>query len=307
MTVVVLGASGMLGSMALSWLARDPSLKLRATVRDGALVPDAQRIAPGCEVQVLDAESASPERIAAALEGASHAVNCIGVIKPYIHDDNSAEVQRALRVNGLFPHLLAAAAERTRCRVLQIATDCVYSGAKGGYLEAAPQDALDVYGKSKSVGEVHGPWIHHLRCSIIGPELKAHASLLDWFLGQPKGATVKGFTNHDWNGVTTLHYARLCHGVIRSGLQLPHLQHVVPQGTITKAALLGAFARAYGREDVVVQPFQAATVIDRTLGTSNPTLNEALWRAAGYERPPTIEQMVSELGAYRVAPAGGAR
>lgn len=298
MKVVILGASGMLGSMVLSWLARDPELALVATGRTAELFPGMKRLAPTCEPRLLDADTASADSLAALIAGADWVVNCIGVIKPYIKDDNPVQTARALRVNAVFPHLLAQAAERTGARVLQIATDCVYSGLQGRYAEGASHDALDVYGKSKSLGEVHSPQVHHLRCSIIGPEPKCHVSLLDWFLGQPQGAGVKGFTNHDWNGVTTLHYAKVCHGILKQGLALPHLLHVVPSGTLTKADLLGAFASAYGRTDITIEPVAAATVVDRTLATSQPDLNTAVWAAAGYPVPPTVPQMVQDMADY---------
>jgi dTDP-4-dehydrorhamnose reductase len=298
MKVIVLGASGMLGSMVLSWLGRDPSLQLIATGRETELFAGMKRLAPTCDPRALDAESATVESLEALLGGADWAVNCIGVIKPYIKDDNPTQTQRALRVNSLFPHLLAQAAERTGCKVLQIATDCVYSGLKGAYPETAAHDALDVYGKSKSLGEVHSPQVHHLRCSIIGPEPKCHVSLLDWFLGQAPGAGVKGFTNHDWNGVTTLHYAKVCHGIMKQGLNLPHLLHVVPTGTIAKSDLLGAFATSYGRGDITIDPVAAPTVVDRTLSTGQAELNAAVWRAAGYPVPPTVPQMVQEMADY---------
>lgn len=298
MKVIVLGASGMLGSMVLSWLGRDPALDLIATGRETDLFAGMKRLAPSCVPQALDAETVTVESLEVLLAGADWVVNCIGVIKPYIKDDNPVQTQRALRVNSLFPHLLASAAERTGCKVLQIATDCVYSGLKGAYPEAAPHDALDVYGKSKSLGEVHSPHVHHLRCSIIGPEPKCHVSLLDWFLGQPQGAGVKGFTNHDWNGVTTLHYAKVCHGIMKQGLSLPHLLHVVPTGTIAKSDLLAAFAASYGRGDIAIDPVAAPTVVDRTLSTGQADLNAGVWRAAGYTVPPTVPQMVQEMADY---------
>src|SRR5262249_51893972 len=158
--------------------------------------------------------------------------------KPYIRDDNAAEVERAVDVNASFPHRLARAAEQTGTRVIQIATDCVYSGTRGQYIEANEHDARDVDGKTKSLGEVNSPAVHHLRCSIIGPELKGHASLLDWFTRQPRGASVRGFLNHRWNGVTTLQYGRICRGIIRQQMALPRLIHVVPADVVSKADLL---------------------------------------------------------------------
>jgi len=225
-------------------------------------------------------------------------VNAIGITKPLIRDDNLAEIERAIRINSVLPHLVAEFAANIGARVLQIATDCVYSGAKGSYVETDPHDALDVYGKTKSLGECYHPNVGHLRCSIVGPEPKDYKFLIEWFRRQPSGATVNGFVNHMWNGVTTLHFARLCRGVIESDLALPHIQHVVPAGIISKAAMLHEFAGAFGRGDITIRDANAAMVIDRTLATRNPELNAALWSAAGYLKPPTVPEMIAELARY---------
>ncbi|MGH7238750.1 MAG: sugar nucleotide-binding protein, partial [Candidatus Saccharimonadales bacterium] len=217
---------------------------------------------------------------------------------PYIHDDDAQEVERAVRVNTLFPHLLSKAAEKTGAQIIQIATDCVFSGEKGEYTETDAHDALDVYGKTKSLGEAYFGNIHHIRCSIIGPELKSHLSLMDWFLGQPQNAELNGFSNHQWNGLTTLHYAKLCQGIIKSGINLKHIQHVIPGNIISKANLLKVFAKDFNRGDVKINVVEAPKVIDRTLATNNNELNRAIWKAAGYDKPPTIEQMVAELARY---------
>jgi dTDP-4-dehydrorhamnose reductase len=222
-------------------------------------------------------------------------INCIGIIKPLIHDDNALEVEGAVRVNALFPHLLANWTGTRNVRVLQIATDCVFSGETGRYTEKDQHDALDVYGKTKSLGEVYAPHVHHLRCSIIGPEAKEPKSLMEWFLGQPQGASVNGFVNHRWNGVTTLHFGKLCAGIIKRGMSLPHLQHVLPDGDVTKYEMLQHFARCYRRDDVTVRPTKAAKVIDRTLETTDQRLNRELWTMAGYAKPPSVPQMIEEL------------
>ncbi len=295
MKVIVLGASGMLGSMVLDYLSRDPDLELAATARRRALMrPRLDNV----EWRLLDAEGITVKKIAAVLKDAAWAINAIGVIKPYIHDDNAAEVERAVNINALFPHVLARAAEPTGCRVLQIATDCVYSGRRGHYTEKDEHDPLDVYGKSKSLGEVFSRSVYHLRCSIIGPEPKGHVSLLDWFLGQPRNAGVNGYINHQWNGVTTLHFAKLCQGIIKRSLEMPHVQHVVPTGSIAKAEMLQSFVREYARGDITITPTNASVVIDRTLATTNEPLNRQLWEAAGYARPPSVPQMVAELAQF---------
>lgn len=204
-------------------------------------------------------------------------INCIGLIKPYCND-----IPLAIRVNALFPHYLPS-------NTIQIATDCVYSGKKGSYTETDPHDALDVYGKTKSLGEA--PHIKNLRCSIIGPEVKNHTSLLDWFLAQE---SAQGYTNHRWNGITTYHFSKICQGIIKEGIELPNVQHIVPADVVTKAELLEIIAKAYGK-GIPIKRIEAPEAIDRTLSTVNPQLNSDIWEAAGYPQIPTVEEMITEL------------
>lgn len=290
--VVVLGASGMLGSMVTDVLAADESLSVAGTVRSQALAEMCRDRAPQVEWRRFDA-TADERSLAAALDGADWVINAIGLTKPYVDDDDPFEVERAIHVNAGFPFALARAAEAAGAQVVQIATDCVYSGAAGAYVESSPHDALDVYGKTKSLGEAALPAMHLLRCSIIGPEPKAPAFLLEWVRRQPEGATVTGFTDHLWNGVTTHAFARLCRGLARGGGE-PGLQHVVPAGDVTKAELLVMIARAYGRSDITVVPAEAPYPVDRTLRTEHAETNAALWAAAGYPAPPSVAEMVAE-------------
>ena len=288
--VLVLGTTGMLGSIVYDFLRKDKSLRVSGTARDAKSSGGSAG-----SMRALDAERDD----AIDLEGVDWVVNCIGVIKPYIHDDNRDEVVRAIRVNALFPTRLAIAAEQSGTRVLQIATDCVYSGRDGNYDERAAHDPTDVYGKSKSMGEVHSANVSHLRCSIIGPEVKGFVSLLSWFLKQDLNATLNGYRNHQWNGVTTLHFAKICGGIIKDEPKLPHVQHVIPEGDITKADLLRSFAREYDRKSVTIKDVDAPSVIDRRLRTANPEVNAALWKAAGHAQVPTVETMVHEMAVYR--------
>ena len=254
------------------------------------------------EWRLFDAGVADTEGLASVIAGASWIINAIGITKPYTHDDIPMEIDRAIRINALLPRRLAECAGKTGARVLQIATDCVYSGTRGAYVEPDLHDALDVYGKTKSLGEGPQPNLHNLRCSIVGPEPKAYVFLLEWFRRQPKGARLKGYTNHRWNGITTLHFAKLCAAIIR-GATAPRAQHVVPGDSVSKAELLEIVLAAFGRDDVEVRPGPAPTPVDRTLSTQHPAVNQSLWTAAGYDRPPTIAEMVRELAAYSTAHA----
>lgn len=301
--VVVLGAAGMLGSMVVDCLHRDSRFSVSGAVRSNEVARLYQRLYPDVDWQIVDAEVASIPDLLTTVNGAEWIINCIGIIKPHIHEDNAAEIERAIRINALFPYRLSRVAKASGAHVLQIATDCVFSGKRGKYFEQDPHDALDVYGKSKSLGEVHSEYVHHLRVSIIGPEPRKHLSLLDWFLNHPEGTSVRGFINHDWNGITTLQFARLCQGIIINRLVLTHVQHVVPTDVVSKAELLQLCSCYFERQDIRVLPIAAEIPVDRTLATSNPAANQSLWEAAGYQEAPSVSTMIAELSKrdYRFA------
>lgn len=278
MKIGILGASGMLGSQLAEYFATtdyDVSLFTRTDI---------------------DAETSSISDIQKRAGGLDYLINAIGIIKPYIHDDNSFEVQRAMIVNGLFPHKLAEAIKGTNTKIIQIATDCVYDGVIGNYTENHLHNATDVYGKTKSLGEVIAPNFINLRCSIIGPEKKGKLSLLEWFLNQPKDTVLKGYTNHFWNGLTTLAFSKICHGIIKMNTVFLGVQHVVPANRVSKLEILEIFAETFHRTDITMQKFATDASIDRTLRTNNPSFNEKLWLDAGYSQISSIKEMIQEIG-----------
>jgi dTDP-4-dehydrorhamnose reductase len=276
--VLLLGSTGMLGTMVARVLCAEREVELVGTAR-GAVRAD-------FPVERFDALRDDPGPLLEAVEP-DWVVNAIGLLKPRIRSE-----EEAFEVNARFPARLATAAEDAGARMIQIATDGVFSGATGGYAEDSPHDADDVYGRSKSLGEATG--VTHLRCSIVGPD--GAGSLMAWLLAQPRGATVPGYSDHVWNGVTTLAFGRLCAGIMREGLEPPSPLHVVPADTVTKGELLALIAVACGRDDLTVEQRPSGDPVDRSLATLHPEANAALWRAAGYGEPPAIAAMVEELG-----------
>jgi len=296
--IIVLGGSGMLGSMVVDALSRDSDLTVTATIRNPSLLEKLRKRLPMVIWCLFDANDRDLHSNLKVLEGQDWIVNAIGITKPLIRDDDPFEVERAIWINSLLPHVIGSKAATIGARVLQIATDCVYSGIRGAYSETDMHDPLDVYGKTKSLGESWQENIHHIRCSIIGPEPKENKFLLEWFRCQPSEARINGYINHIWNGVTTLHFSKICQGIIKSNIILPHLQHVVPRDKITKAEMLRCFAQAYKRQDIMINDVEAKNVIDRTLITNNHKLNNLLWEAAGYLQPPTVSEIIGELSHY---------
>jgi dTDP-4-dehydrorhamnose reductase len=224
-----------------------------------------------------------------------YVINCIGIIKPYINDSDTKQTETAFEINGVFPNRLQAWATERGAKVIQIATDCVFSGSKGNYLETDEHDALDVYGKSKSKGEAKGDSMMHLRVSIIGPEVDRNSSLLEWVRNQPKNAEIPGYTDHFWNGITSMHFAKIARGIIENDLFEAGVFHVLPQDSATKCELVTLIAKYLGRSDIKVIPTETGANINRTLDTNFPAKNKGFWQGAGYDSPPTIEQLVSEV------------
>jgi dTDP-4-dehydrorhamnose reductase len=281
--VLVLGANGMLGSMVARVLAGTPLLEVVATTRRGGNNTLEFEVGRSSISELLD--SARCDWV----------VNALGILDRRIDVDDPACVASVIDVNARFPHRLAAAADRGQ-RVINVATDGVFSGRNAPYDERAMHDADGLYSRSKSLGEVRSPHVVNLRCSIIGPEALPATSLLGWAVSQPAGATITGYTNHRWNGLTTLHFAKVCSAVILGGdHDLPPTLHVVPGDSVSKAELLSLGLEAFGRTDVTVVAEPASVPVDRTLCTVHPEINGHLWAAAGYPRPPRITDMVNEL------------
>ena len=279
--VLVLGGTGMLGHAVLEVFKDFPGQTL-FTSRGGS----------GIHFDVLKDPT---EALSCIIQEGDYVMNCLGITKPHINDDLQSDREKAHKVNSIFPAELATLAEQNGARVIQIATDCVYSGRQGKYLETDPHDAEDVYGKTKSLGEVNSPNVMHIRVSTIGRELGRSTLLLEWVLSHPEGATIPGYTDHFWNGVTTNHFAKIARGVIETGSFRSGLSHLVTADSISKAELVREIAKAFDRNDLVVQDTESGKPIDRTLRTVDQEFNKALWAGAGYQEIPDIEQLIAEI------------
>jgi dTDP-4-dehydrorhamnose reductase len=212
-----------------------------------------------------------------------YVINCIGAIPQKGYRPNEM-----VKLNSHFPHLIAQEGRR----VIQIATDCTFSGTRGSYTEADTKDATDDYGLSKSNGEPES--FMNIRTSIVGPELTSKKSLFEFVRNQPTSETIKGFCTHYWNGVTTDAFAQVVRGVIDQGLFMTGTQHLVPADIVSKYQLLKMFAEKLGRTDLDIIPTITARV-DRTLATIRPQLNTTLWNIAGYQKPPTIQELIEGM------------
>lgn len=280
--VLVLGSTGMLGSAVVEAL-KDSEFELLTASRTSGIRFDAESL----DVTTLFNS--------AGLVSGDYVINCVGLTKSRIDESSPNSRASAQRLNVDFPAELVKVAALSGVKVIQVATDCVYSGLDGGYGESAPHDAVDVYGKTKSLGEIDSASVMHLRCSLIGPELGRNSLFFEWVRQQPKGAAISGYTDHRWNGLSSKAFGRVILGILTQELFKPGVQHLVPANQVTKDQLVRMELEALERDDVIVTSTTSQQSVDRTLSTENPDFNKALFAAAGYSALPTIRQMVDEI------------
>jgi dTDP-4-dehydrorhamnose reductase len=280
MRLLVFGGTGMLGHQL--WETCRTRLDAYFTVRSSGLGGVARALLePDRAVTGVRAEDRSSIERALEETSADVAVNCIGVVKQVAGDDNLIET---IRANALFPHELAAACRERGVRLIQVSTDCVFSGRDGSYTEDHDPDPVDVYGRSKLLGEVEAPGALTLRTSMVGRELETTNGLLEWFLSQANG-TVRGFTRAVFSGPTTPVLSRLIADLVEGQAALEGVWHVGAE-PIAKRDLLLLIREAFDL-DVEVEPDDSVT-IDRSLDSTR------VRNATGWT-PPSWPEMIAEL------------
>lgn len=284
--VVILGSTGMIGNGVTKYLGHS-DFEIVEVNRRGF------KNSSKNQVIQFDATSNSYSDLFNQLEPESVVINLIGVIRHKIKDDPASHLN-AKMVNSTFPAKLVTQANNLNIRVIQIATDCIYSGDSGRYTETSVADPSDFYGLTKLQGEIESSNLLTLRVSVIGHELFTNVELLDWVLAHPHNARLKGFDNHFWNGITTLHFAKILESEIKSPTYGSGTFHVVPGDAISKYQLIKEITRSGGRTDLVIERFIDAHSIDRTLATNFDLKNGEIWRKAGYSAPPSIRMMLRE-------------
>jgi dTDP-4-dehydrorhamnose reductase len=284
--VAVLGSTGMLGS-TLTRVLENQFETIYEFNRTGISVTGKN------QARVIEATDSNC--IMTGFNGLEfdYIINCIGMIKHVIDENDQNSVNLASKINSEFPINLSIYADRLGIPLIQVGTDCVFSGKSGLYSERDPHEPVDIYGLTKNIGEQSAIDSMLIRCSIVGKELKSRNSLLEWVISQPIGAKVEGYVNHLWNGVTTLHFSQIVSGVIKSGAYKPGILHLVPKDIVSKFELINLISSEFGRGDLQISQFEAEMPINRSLITINPERNLQLWRQGGYNEVPTISEMVS--------------
>lgn len=244
--VLILGSSGMLGHVAM--------IRLEELGYSVFGVSNARKF--GGISTLLDVSSKKDLDLFLDKNDFDVIVNCIALLV----SDSEEYKDLAVYLNSFIPHFLETKYMETNTKIIHVSTDGVFSGKGAPYSENSPHDTESFYGRSKSLGEIVNAKDLTVRSAFWGPDLnEASTSFFNWILNQ--NDTIKGFSNHIFNGVSSLEFAGFVDTAIRDNLKgIFHLTANIP---ISKCDFMLSVREVFGLKNAII-PVEAQSV-NRTL------------------------------------------
>ena len=183
-------------------------------------------------------------------------------------------------LNSALPHFLNEWVTFNKKRLIHFSTDCVFTGSKGDYLDNDNKDAFDLYGSTKSMGEViDSKYTITLRSSMIGSELENKTELFEWFLKQ-RNKIIKGFSKVIYSGITTTKMAEI---VIKLIDQYPNLSGIynISSKPISKFELLKLWNEYFD--------INANIEIDNSYISNKNLISDNFYKTISMEQPDWVE------------------
>jgi dTDP-4-dehydrorhamnose reductase len=246
--IVVLGPNGMLGQMVVAYFI---SFGYK-------VVSISDRFEEDSKWKILNNILKYPDAIV---------VNCIGRIKQKTTSEKELLWSNTILPLTLVRYLLPGQI------IIHPSTDCVFDGLAGRpYLINDNTDAKDSYGWSKIMAEevlIKRPNTLITRVSIVGPDKNPTAKgLMGWFFSNATASHVKGYTNHLWNGITTLEWCKQVEKIlINDHLEKEHSAKLIQFSTKeyhSKYQMLCLFNEIYNKK-YIIDPVEEKQTIDRRL------------------------------------------
>ncbi len=284
MKILIIGASGMIGHYLFGYLSQKKKYQIYGFVRNKRVLKDNKFLFNHkniLEVEIL--RNNNLKKIILDLQP-EIIINCSGIVKqnPLIRN-----VPLSIELNSIFPHNLNIICKELDCRLIQLSTDCVFSGIKGNYKETDLPDPNDIYGRSKLLGELDYKNCITIRTSFIGHELVNNWGLLSWFLSQKN--KVKGFKNAIYSGLTTLEISKVIKNFVITNNSLNGLYHI-SSNPIDKFSLLRIINQTYGK-NLNIEPDY--------LSKSDKSLNSLKFQNETGYKPIEWEDAIRELKNYQ--------
>lgn len=235
MKIMIIGSGGMLGHMVTTYLDEKGydivDVSKSKKCREQSILMDVTNIGAFSEFlsqNVFDA-----------------VVNCAALLPAMC-----TNVQEAIKLNSLFPHILEDSLRKNGTYVIQISSGGVYKGDSAPYDENSEQDSSLFYGKTKSLGEINGPNSFVIRSDIMGPDMNVKAGgIFNWAM--TSSGEISGYSHMSINGVLSLEYAKFIELAIKNRFTGAYNLH--SDGSIAKADFLRLLFKIFGKKDVIVK------------------------------------------------------
>lgn len=174
-------------------------------------------------------------------------INCVGILNNICDEEPS----KAVYLNSYFPHLVADILRESNTKLIQMSTDCVFSGKVGSYDENSFRDGENFYDRTKALGEIEDNKNLTFRNSIIGPDMNENGiGLFNWFMQQE--SDISGYTKAIWTGVTTLTLAKAIEKAATEDIS--GIYNLVNNEVINKFSLLELFNKHMKNGKITIQP-----------------------------------------------------
>jgi len=205
-------------------------------------------------------------------------INCIRVLI----QRSETNKHQAVFLNSYLPHYLSDITKEAKTKIIQMSTDCVFSGKKGNYSENSLRDGESFYARSKALGELENKKDLTFRTSIIGPDMnKDGIGLFNWFKKQQ--GEINGYAKAIWTGITSLTLAKAVEKATDDNLT--GLYNLVNNDTISKYEMLKLFNKYFKKNQITINQSDDV-ILNRSLINSRTNFDFII---------PSYEDMIKEM------------
>jgi len=213
--------------------------------------------------------------------------------------ESSTDVEKALTLNSLLPHIVASEANRVGAITIQPSSYAVFQPSGTLQTESSATDAVTVFGRSTAIGEVSTKGVYHLRADVIGPRI-TEGLFSTIFETDSVLEVSKDIYSQP---ITTLAFARIVRGLIRDEVKrerIGNLHHIMSDGAISEFEQAVSIIAHFRQERLSISDPQHSESTQSTVlvGTDAPDEHKLLWEMAGYPEVPTFDELAEELYAY---------
>lgn len=209
-TVLLLGASGFLGSNLQFHLSKDPLLRVIGISRDSHSENSISEYSQPSLSEAFD-------RWAPAF-----VINCVGLVG---HEKVESSPDQARALNVLLPQLLAELSRERNIKFIHFSSDSVYSGIPelAPFSEESPTVPFSLYGRQKLESEARvldaNPFALVLRVNFFGWSRDRHSGILDHFVSHAiDGSRPIGYSDYFASSLYVGELARALSHLARSKL-----------------------------------------------------------------------------------------